>query len=55
MKRFVDEKLQLDLSEMRAGFLFDYSIHEIPSFAYNRRVEDAQKDLPNWLVKAFRN
>jgi uncharacterized protein (DUF2164 family) len=45
MRRFFSEKLQLELSEVQAGFLLDYFFHEIAPLAYNQAVEDAQKYL----------
>ena len=45
MRRFFSEKLQLELSEVQAGFLLDYFLHEIAPLAYNQAVEDAQKYL----------
>jgi hypothetical protein len=37
------EKLELELSELQAGFLLDYFSTEIAPFAYNEGVADAQK------------
>ena len=45
MRRFFNEKLELELSEVQAGFLLDYFSHEIAPLAYNQGVEDAQKYL----------
>jgi uncharacterized protein (DUF2164 family) len=54
LQRYFTENLDLDLSEMQAGFLQEYFIAEIAPIAYNRGVEDAQKyflrmteDLPS--------
>jgi len=45
IRRFFSEKLDLELSELQAGFLLDYFSAEIAPFAYNEGVSDAQKFL----------
>jgi uncharacterized protein (DUF2164 family) len=45
IRRFFAEKLELEVSEIQAGFLLEYCFHEIAPFAYNQGVEDAQKYL----------
>src|SRR5512133_3605469 len=45
IRRFFREKLELELSELQAGFLLDYFFAEIAPFAYNEGVADAQKFL----------
>ena len=45
IQRFFGEKLELELSELQAGFLLDYFSVEIAPFAYNEGVADAQKFL----------
>jgi uncharacterized protein (DUF2164 family) len=45
IRRLFSEKLELELSELQAGFLLDYFSAEIARFAYNAGVADAQKFL----------
>ena len=45
IRRFFSEKLELELSELQAGFLLDYFSAEIAPFAYNQGVADAQTFL----------
>ena len=45
IRRFFGEKLELELSELQAGFLLDYFSAEIGPFAYNEGIADAQKFL----------
>ena len=45
IRRFSRENLELELSELQAGFLLDYFSAEIGPFAYNQGVADAQKFL----------
>jgi uncharacterized protein (DUF2164 family) len=45
IRRFFREKLELELSELQAGFLLDYFLVEIAPFAYNEGIADAQKFL----------
>jgi uncharacterized protein (DUF2164 family) len=45
IRRFFSEKLELDLTELQAGFLLDYLSAEIAPFAYNEGVADVQKFL----------
>ena len=45
MQRFFREKLELELSEVQAGFLLEYFSREVAPFAYNQGVTDAQKYL----------
>lgn len=45
IRRFFNEKLELEVSELQAGFLLDYFSHEIAPVAYNQGVSDAQKYL----------
>jgi len=47
IRRFFSEKLELELSELQAGFLLDYFSAEIAPFAYNEGVADSQ----NFLVR----
>lgn len=42
LQRYVREELEVELSEMRAGFLLDYIQSEIAPLAYNRGVKDAE-------------
>ena len=44
-RRFFAEKLEIDLSEVQAGFLIEYFFREIAPLAYNQGVEDAQRYL----------
>jgi uncharacterized protein (DUF2164 family) len=45
IRRFFSEKLELELSDLQAGFLLDYCWREIAPFSYNQGVTDAQKHL----------
>ena len=45
IRRFFSEKLELELSQVQAGFLLEYFLHEIAPLAYNQGVEDSQKYL----------
>ena len=45
MQRFFTEKLELELSEVQAGFLLEYFSLEVAPLAYNQGVTDAQKYL----------
>ena len=45
IRRFFSEKLEMELSELQAGFLLDYFSTEIAPFAYNEGIADAQKFL----------
>ena len=45
IRRFFSEKLEMELSEVQAGFLLDYFWHEIAPFSYNQGVTDVQKYL----------
>ena len=45
IRRFFSEKLELELSEVQAGFLLDYFWRELAPFSYNQGVTDAQKYL----------
>jgi uncharacterized protein (DUF2164 family) len=45
IQRFFREKLELELSEVQAGFLLEYFSREIAPLAYNQGVTDAQKYL----------
>lgn len=42
LRKFFQEELDEDLSEMRAKFLLDYFMKEIAPFAYNHGVRDAE-------------
>ncbi len=42
LQRYAREELELELSEMRAGFLFEYIQSEIAPLAYNKGVKDAE-------------
>lgn len=44
-RRFFAEKLEIDLSEVQAGFLIEYLFQEIAPLAYNQGVADAQRYL----------
>ena len=45
IRRFFSEKLELELSELQAGFVLDYFSAEIAPFAYKEGVMEAQKFL----------
>ncbi len=49
IRRFMSQEIDVDISEMQAGFVLDYFIKELAPFAYNKGIEDAQKFL---LLKA---
>jgi uncharacterized protein (DUF2164 family) len=49
LQRFFAETLEQPLSAMHTGFLLDYILQEIAPLAYNRGVEDAQKQLQQAL------
>lgn len=42
LQKFFREELEIELSEMRAGFLLSYFMKEIAPFAYNKGVKDAE-------------
>ena len=42
LQKFFREEFEMELSEMRAGFLLSYFMKEIGPFAYNRGVKDAE-------------
>jgi len=48
IRRLFIEKLEVELTEVQAGFLLDYFSTEIAPFAYNDGVADAQKFLTRW-------
>ncbi|HMY46673.1 MAG TPA: DUF2164 domain-containing protein, partial [Leptospiraceae bacterium] len=41
--QYMREELEVELSEMRAGFLLKYFMEEIAPFAYNKGVRDAEQ------------
>ena len=45
IRRFFEEKLELEISDVQAGFLLEYFSQEIAPFTYNQGVEDAQNYL----------
>ena len=42
LQRYAREELEVELSEMRAGFLLEYIQSEIAPLAYNKGVKDAE-------------
>lgn len=53
LRRYFDQELEQEISEMRAKFLLEYFLKEITPLAYNRGVRDAEayfrakiEDLP---------
>jgi uncharacterized protein (DUF2164 family) len=53
VQKYFREELDVELSEMRAGFVLSYFMQEIAPFAYNKGVQDAEsyfrarvEDLP---------
>ncbi len=53
LRKFCREELEVELSDLRAGFLLDYFQKEIAPYAYNQGVRDADsfirtklEDLP---------
>jgi len=49
LRKFFREELDVELSEMRAGFLLDFIQKEIAPYAYNRGVHDAESFIRNKL------
>lgn len=43
--RYFQEELELEIGEMKAGFLLDYFMTEIAPIAYNQGVADARRFL----------
>lgn len=43
LRRYLFDELNLEVSELQAGFLMEYFLKEIGPFAYNQGVEDAGK------------
>jgi uncharacterized protein (DUF2164 family) len=41
--QYMREEFEVELSEMRAGFLLKYFMEEIAPFAYNKGVRDAEQ------------
>jgi uncharacterized protein (DUF2164 family) len=42
LRKYFQEELEMEISEMRAKFLLDYILTEIAPFAYNQGVKDAE-------------
>jgi uncharacterized protein (DUF2164 family) len=42
LRKYLDEELEYEISEMRAKFLLGYFLKEIAPFAYNKGVKDAE-------------
>ena len=40
--RYLDEELEVEMSDFQAGFLLDFFLKEIGPFPYNRGVENAK-------------
>ena len=49
LRKFFREELEVELSEMRAGFLLDFIQKEIAPYAYNQGVRDAESFIRNKL------
>lgn len=49
LRRFCREELEVELSEMRAGFLLDFIQKEIAPYAYNQGVRDSESYIRNKL------
>lgn len=49
IQRFMQKEIEVDISDIQAGFILEYFAKEIAPFAYNKGIEDAQKFL---LLKA---
>lgn len=43
LQRYLREELDLEASELQAGFLLEYFLKEFGPFAYNQGVEDAKQ------------
>jgi uncharacterized protein (DUF2164 family) len=43
LQKYCRTELDVELSEMRAGFLLTYVLQEIAPFAYNQGVKDAEE------------
>jgi uncharacterized protein (DUF2164 family) len=42
IKRFFDEKLELDIGDLKADLVLDYALRELAPSVYNRAIADAQ-------------
>jgi len=42
IQRYMLEEFELEIGELRAGFLLNYFLTEIGPFAYNKGVKDAE-------------
>lgn len=49
IQRYLSKELDLEISEMQAGFLLEYFTQELAPFAYNQGIDDARNFL---LMKA---
>ncbi len=43
LRRFVEEELELEISELQGGFLLEFFLKEIGPLSYNRGIEDAKR------------
>ncbi len=45
LKRFMEESLEVEVSDLQAGFLLEYFFKELGPFAYNQGVQDSKAQL----------
>lgn len=43
LRRFVEEELEFEISELQGGFLLDFFLKEIGPLSYNRGIDDAKR------------
>ena len=43
LRHFVEEELDLEISELQSGFLLDFFFKEIGPLSYNRGINDAKR------------
>lgn len=45
IKRFATQHLELDIGDLKAGYILDFCLKEIGPSVYNQAIADAQRDL----------
>ncbi|MEK6976761.1 MAG: DUF2164 domain-containing protein [Candidatus Thermoplasmatota archaeon] len=60
IKRFAKEELDLDIGDLKAGFILDFALREVGPTVYNQAIDDAARfmaekveDLPGRHEKEF--
>lgn len=43
IQRYMSKEMDVDVSEMQAGWILDYFMKELAPFAYNKGIEDARE------------